>query len=134
MTPKSKRAADVLAWLATEPTIDELSAAYPAEWERVRRDAARYGKAGDDQLRQYVLSALKPAPISTGRARAERQVVQDEIRRRMLLELLRQADVAAETGIENGSVRFNKFNGTIAQRLLFEHGLRRKPASITAYS
>ncbi len=133
MTPKSRRAADVLAWLATEPTIDELSTAYRAEWERVRRDAAWHGKAGDDELRRYVLSSLKPAAISTDRARPERQVMQDEIRRRMLLELLRQADVAAETGIESGSVRFNKFNGTIAQRLLFENGLRRKPASIAAY-
>lgn len=133
MTSKSKREAEVLTWLATEPTIDALSAAYPLEWERVRRDAARHGKVGDNELRNYVLSALKPVPTSSGRARRQQQVVQEEIRRRMLLELLRQADVAAETGIESGSVRFNKFNGTVAQRLLFEHGLRRKPASMAAY-
>jgi hypothetical protein len=133
MTPRSKRPADVLAWLATEPSIDELSSAFPGEWERVRQDAARHGQVGDSELRNFVLAALKPVPTSSGRARPQQQVIQEEVRRRMLLELLRQADVAAETGIASGVVRFTRFNGTIAQRLLFEKGLRRKPASMAAY-
>lgn len=51
----------------------------------------------------------------------------------MLLELLRQHDLARETGHTQGTLRFNRFNGTIAQKLLFDHGLVRKPVSLTAY-
>ena len=58
----------------------------------------------------------------------------EEVRRRMLLELIRQANLASETGKSSGRVRFNRVNGWMLQRLLFEgSGLRRKPASVLSY-
>lgn len=130
-TPRTP--AQVLAWLDSEPDIDELIATFPDQWATVRREAAQRGSHGDAELRAYVLSAVRPARQSRDRARPKRELVREEVRRRMLLELLRQATVAAETGRDSGTIRFNWLNGTIAQRLFFEHDLRRKPVSMAAY-
>ncbi len=131
--PSSRRPADVLVWLATEPRIELLIEQFPDEWARVRREAAEQGASSDEALRTYILGALAPPRHSRGHSRTMEQKMLAEVRRRMLLELLRQADLSAETGVETGRVRFNRLDGTIAQWLLFEHDLVRKPVSMTAY-
>ncbi|GAA4362922.1 hypothetical protein [Nocardioides caricicola] len=48
--------------------------------------------------------------------------------------MLRQANLAAETGTSTGRIRFNRFNGTLLQWLFFDGpGLARKPTSMAAY-
>ncbi len=133
MADPPRKPAQVLAWLDSEPDIAELIATFPDQWSKVRREAAQRGAQGDAELRAYVLGAVRPAAQSRDRARPKRELVQEEVRRRMLLELLRQATVAAETGQDSGTIRFNLLNGTLAQRLFFERDLRRKPVSIAAY-
>lgn len=124
---------DTLTWLRTEPSIDALIERFPDDWATLRREAARQGTHGDEALRAYILQALRPVTRSTGHARPKAELVAQEVRRRMLLELLRQTNLSRETGQTTGTVRFNKVNGTILQRVFFEDGLRRKPASMLAY-
>lgn len=130
----SRRHAEVLAWLREEPPIGQLIARFPNEWGDLKREAAKRAGAGDAAVREYVLSALQPVTQSKGHAKSAERLVTEEVRRRMLLELLRQTTLAAETGRSSGRVRFNRLNGTLLQRLFFDGpGLRRKPASMSAY-
>ncbi len=43
---------------------------------------------------------------------------------------LRQLRVALATGVDGGTVRFNRVNGLVLQRLLFKRALERKPVSM----
>lgn len=133
LVAKARRADAVLTWLRTEPPIDALIERFPEEWATLRREAAKQGTSGDDALRSWILGGLRPVQQSRGHARAQDELVAQEVRRRMLLELLRQANLSRETGQTSGTIRFNKLNGSLLQRVFFEDGLRRKPASMLAY-
>jgi hypothetical protein len=128
-----RRPTQILDWLARDPSLEQLAEQFPAQWQRLSRDAAAHGTRSDDDLRRFVLQSLKPVSNKADHSRPRREIVEDEIRRRMMLEMLRQRDLAAETGRNAGVLRFNRFNGSIAQRLFFDHGLVRKPVSIAAY-
>lgn len=56
-----------------------------------------------------------------------------EVRRALALAAIRQLGVSAATGVTEGRVRFGLLNGKLAQRLLFERDLVRKPVSHTAF-
>ena len=129
----ARRTDDPFAWLRSDPTLDELRAAYPQHWQAVQRDVARLTATGDDMVASYLRGALSPAPRDPGRMRPRRVVLAEEIRRRMIVEALRQANLAAETGVQAGTIRFNRLNGRIAQRVFFARGLERRPVSMTAY-
>ena len=129
----ARRADDLAAWLRTDPSLEELQAAYPQHWRAVERDVERLTAAGDDQVAEYLRGALNPPARDPGRMRPREVLLADEIRRRMIVEALRQANLAAESGIRSGTIRFNRLNGVVAQRLFFTHGLQRRPVSMTAY-
>ena len=131
--PSSGRPEDVLTWLQSEPPIEDLRESFPGEWDRVRREAAERNAVGDEALRDYVGAGLTPARSGRDRTRSKEVRVREEVRRRMLLEMLRQADLARETGISSGRVAFNRWNGVLAQRLFFAHDLVRKPVSMKAH-
>ena len=48
----------------------------------------------------------------------------------MAVAAVKQLSLSAATGVTEGRLRFNLVNGWVAQKLLFEHGLRRKPVSL----
>lgn len=131
----SRRPDQVRRWLEQRPPLGELQEAFPAEWSVVQRElgeAVRGGKL--DDLTGYV-QRLAAAPPVTG-ARPTRGLdaeLAQEVRRQMAAAAIRQLSVSAATGVQEGRVRFNLVNGLIAQRLLFEHGLRRKPVSMRAF-
>ena len=54
----------------------------------------------------------------------------DQIRHQMAVAAVKQLSLSAATGVTEGRLRFNLVNGWVAQKLLFEHGLRRKPVSL----
>jgi len=111
-----RRPQDVRAWLQTKPSLAELRDAYPADWEAVQDDLAEIVARGDlEALKAYVL-AMSPKAL---------------VRRQIAAELLRELALAhAARGKPGGRVRFNLVNGWIAQRLLFERDLERKPVSL----
>lgn len=117
---------DVRAWLAGGPSLAELRAAYPEEWAAVERDLGRVLATGDlDALRAYAA-----APSRRARRAGGPDGTAGEIRRQMATAALRRLTLSAATGVTDGKVRFNLVNGWIAQRLLFERGLVRKPVSL----
>jgi hypothetical protein len=122
------------AWLAGEPSLEQLQHAFPDEWETVRRQLAEVVPKGDRaELQAYVRSLASPPqatrPGRNLRAR-ERAQLAAEIRRRMAAAAIRQLSLSAATGVTDGRVRFNLVNGWVAQRLLFERDLERKPVSL----
>ena len=72
-----------------------------------------------DEIRSYVVS------LSRGALRS------DQIRHQMAVAAVKQLSLSAATGVTEGRLRFNLVNGWVAQKLLFEHGLRRKPVSLS---
>lgn len=116
------------AWLAGRPSLEELSAAYPDQWQAVQREVGALLAAGEPgALPAYVDRANRRTPGARPGSPAE---LDQEVRRRLVAEAVRRVSLSAATGRIEGTVRFNRLSGTIAQRLLFRSGLERKPASM----
>ena len=109
---------------AHQPSLEQLRAAHPADWEAVQRELAELvGRNDLDALTAYA-AGLAAAPATDPRA---------QVRRRMAAEALKQLCLSAATGVSSGRVRFNLLNGWIAQQLLFRHDLERKPVSLPLF-
>ena len=122
-------------WLEQRPPLGELQDAFPAEWSVVQRELGEVVRGGKlDDLTGYVQRlAAAPLAASARQTRGLDAELAQEVRRQMAAAAIRQLSVSAATGVQEGRVRFNLVNGLIAQRLLFEHGLRRKPVSMRAF-
>jgi hypothetical protein len=120
-----------VAWLKTNPTLDELCARYPGDWSAVQDEIAAIVRRGvPEELQRYLerLSSRSTQPIQPDEA------VSQFVRSRMAHEAVKKLSLsalAADTGATGGKLRFNWFNGFIAQRLLFSRELERKPVSLS---
>ena len=132
--------AKTLKWLQTNPPLDELCARYPDEWSAVQQDiSAIIERGAAKELKEYLERLSAPAvsaqPFHTrqpGRKSAEAALSQF-IRSRMAHQAVKKlclSTLAADTGVSKGKLRFNLFNGYIAQKLLFARELVRKPVSL----
>jgi hypothetical protein len=129
----SRHPREVRAWLEQQPSLEELQAAYPRDWEAVQRELAEIVPRGDrEELTRYVASLARGG--GGARAAGRRRGLADvssEIRRHMAVEAIKQLSLQAATGVTEGRVRFNLVNGKVAQRLLFDGGgFKRKPVSM----
>ena len=132
----SRASADVRAWLDQQPSLTELQQAYPAEWRVVQRELSAIVPRGDlEELKAYVRRLAAPPPPARGKrpVRGLDPSVAQEIRRQMAAAAIKQLSFSAATGVREGRVRFNLVNGWVAQKLLFQHGLRRKPVSMPLF-
>jgi len=121
----------VRAWLEQQPSLTELQEAYPQEWSVVQHELAEIVPRGNvHELAAYVqqIAASGRKPV-----RGLDPALGAEIRRQMATAAIKQLSLSAATGVHEGRVRFNLVNGWIAQKLLFESGLRRKPVSMPAF-
>jgi hypothetical protein len=122
---------EVRAWLEQQPSLTELQEAYPQEWSVVQRELAEIVPRGDvHELTAYVrqIAAAGRKPV-----RGLDPALAAEIRRQMAAAAIKQLSLSAATGVHEGRLRFNLVNGWVAQKLLFESGLRRKPVSLPAF-
>lgn len=126
-----RTAGSVQQWLAKEPSLEELRARFPNIWEPVSRDIANVLSRQDyDALTAMTVAASQPAPRARPTSKqAQDALLQDEVRRRMTAAALAQARFSLATGVTDGPVRFNRFNGGVLQRLLFAGDLERKAVS-----
>jgi hypothetical protein len=126
--------AGVRSWLAGQPTLSEMKEAYPADWDAVERELEPLIERGDlEEIKAYVRDLASPtgAELASPRRRdRERAVISAQVRRQMAATALRAVLRTAATGAPEGRRRFNLVNGWIAQRLLFERALVRKPVSL----
>lgn len=129
------RAEDLRAWLDQEPSLEELQEAFPQEWSVVQRELAAVVPRGVRQLAAYVQSTAVSTPARRDRRdrRAQQALLAARVRQQMAVLAARSLSLSAATGVTDGHVRFNWINGSIAQRLLFERGLERKPVSLPRF-
>ncbi|HZW23971.1 MAG TPA: hypothetical protein VFF26_00660 [Gallionella sp.] len=123
--------AKTLAWLRTNPSFDELCARHPDDWAAVQDDIASIIARGiPEELKEYL---ERLSSTSSGQPPQREKSLSQFIRSRMAHEAVKKlslATLAANTGVTTGKLRFNWFNGFIAQRLLFSRELERKPVSL----
>jgi hypothetical protein len=123
-----------LQWLHKNPELKELCAKYPDEWEHVQLELGSLMSRGSAEELQTYLKCLSQLAAAPSKAQISKQspeaVIRNIIRNRMAHTAVKQHCIAVASGIESGKVRFNLLNGFIAQKLLFEDGLERKPVSM----
>lgn len=122
-------------------SLDELMAAYPAEWRAVGEALVAATRAGrPEALEAFVRQAAEAA--APWRARVERSHGNPEQVAAALprLAAARMARLAAErtllaaaTGQAEGTVRLGRWSGTLIQALLFGRGLERRPVPMRAF-
>jgi hypothetical protein len=120
--------AKTLRWLKTNPSLDDLCAKYPEEWAAVQQDiSAIVGRGVADELKSYL------ERVSTQSHGNRQAAISQFVRSRMAHESVKKlclSTLAADIGVTKGRLRFNLFNGFVAQKLLFARGLERKPVSL----
>lgn len=129
---RNPRPSDELGWLRTGPSLPELIAAYPADWAQAQRAVdAMISRDNSDEMIAYIKRVAQPASLRPGaRVPPMSDRVSAEARRQMAAHVLKQAVLRSSTGVSEGRIRFNLVDGFIAQRLLFETQLKRKPVSM----
>jgi hypothetical protein len=123
------------------PTLAELKQRYPGEWETVAGELAQIFASGKpEQLQTYLAGLASPAASPAKGAgwpkqpaarppENEARALGRMVRHRMAHLALKGYVLSAAAGGKHGKIRFNWFNGFIAQKLLFASGLERKPVS-----
>lgn len=135
---KQEGYAKTLEWLKTNPPLDELCSRYPEEWTAVQQDISAIVERGvAEELKAYLdrvsTHAALAKPSSKNQQKNREAVLLQFIRNRMAHESVKKlclSTLAADAGVTKGKLRFNLFNGYIAQQLLFSTGLERKPVSL----
>jgi len=132
---KQEGYAKTLEWLKTNPSLDELCASYPAEWAAVQGEiSAIIERGAAEELKAYLERLSAPVGPNPGNQQKHREAALAQfIRSRMAHESVKKlclSTLAADAGVTKGKLRFNLFNGYIAQKLLFSKGLERKPVAL----
>ncbi len=130
---------NTLEWLKTNPALDELCARHPEEWSVVQQDISDIAKRGvAKELKAYLERLSTPMELARNspknRQKNMEAALSQLIRSRMAhasVKKLCQSTLAAVTGVKKGKMKFNLFNGYIAQKLLFSRGLERKPVALS---
>lgn len=129
---------NVISWLQSKPSLDDLGAKYPELWEGVRREIAELVTNGNTAALQEYLKRMtreeRLYSINLHKNRGDKKSVAAmeklAVRNRMAYLAIKQHLVSEATGVEKGKIRFNLLNGYLAQKLLFHDGLERKPVSM----
>lgn len=119
-----------LAWLKTNPALDELCARYPEDWSAVQQEISAIVERG---VAEELKACLQRYAVPVRRQTDRQAALSHYVRGRMAQESVKKlclATLAADTGVKKGRLRFNLFNGFIAQKLLFARALERKPVSL----
>lgn len=109
--------------MAAGSSLAELRAAHPREWAVVERELTALVATQDRAaLARYAQGVSAPLPAGSDAGA--------RIRRQMAVTAVRGEWLAAAAGVRRGRLRFGLLNGFVAQRLLFAHGLVRKPVAL----
>lgn len=139
MTARPRRKpAQIKAWLQTDPSLGDLRAAYPDQWEIVERELMAVVDTGNPAaLTDYTRALAAPIVVRPGARRSVSgldPVVAATVRQRMGAHAIRALAARAATGVESGTIRFGEREGTLIQDLLFSDGLTRKPVDLQAFN
>lgn len=120
------------------PTLRELCSQFPDEWAAVERDLTAAFKRSKQQepqvgIEKYLKSQILRTNPARRKGKDRSNSVPNEsqlIRSRMIHLALKNYNLSASTGVQEGPVRFNALNSDIVQQLLFASRLERKPVSM----
>ncbi len=122
-------------------SLEELMAAYPAEWRAVGEALVAATAAGrPEAVEAFVRQAAEAA--APWRARVERSHGNPEVlaaalprlaAARMARLAVERTLLAAATGQAAGTVRLGRWSGTLIQALFFGRGLARRPVPMRAF-
>jgi len=130
-TPSLQTIAGVQRWLLTEPSLREMKAHFPDEWDQGRIQMLRASERGE--IRALIAElGISRSPLRDHQA-SEQQRISDLVRTQLILRTLRSVGLSAETGVAEGTIRLPKVSGWLMQRLFFSAGLVRKPVSMWKY-
>lgn len=131
---KSNDPVRVLAWLQRKPSLEQLRAEFPAQWAATEKElAAALEKRDPKRLHRLLQRPSGPARSDRKTTLAHRDkwaLVQSAVTQRMAALAIERYSIAVATGRSSGRLRFNLFNGLLAQWLFFDHGFVRKPVSM----
>lgn len=135
---KDEHPENVLKWLQSKPSLNDLGADFPELLETIKREVAEIVTNGTAvQLPAYLRRMAQDQRLLEKKfrsSRADKKIatafVLQTVRTRMAHLVTKQHLISVATGIEMGKVRFNLLNGYVAQKLLFGDGLQRKPVSL----
>jgi hypothetical protein len=122
-------------------TLDELMAAFPAEWRVVGEELVAATSTGSPAaLEAFVVrrrDAAAPYRARIASSHGNPEVIATALPHLAAARLARLAAqrtlLAAATGKGEGPIRFGPWSGGLVQRLLFERGLTRRPVPIRTF-
>lgn len=132
-----RKPAQIKTWLQGEPSLGELRAAYPDQWEIVERELMAVVDSGDPAALTQYAKELAAGSLVRSRRRSVSgldPVLAAMVRQRMGAHALRALSTRAATGVESGAIRFGQTEGAIIQDLLFERELERRPVDLDAFN
>ena len=122
--------AKILAWLNTKPSPSQMRNAFPAEWDATEIELSNAIAERDPARLQRLLKTPSAPGKKTLGKKDKNLLVQQAIKQRMATLAIQHYGRVIATGEASGKIRFNLFNGLLAQWLLFEKNFERKPASM----
>ncbi|MBE9609242.1 SAM-dependent methyltransferase [Chitinilyticum piscinae] len=129
-----------LALLQSQPGLTALAEACPEDWLAVEDELAQvFSRRDPAELKALIERASHQQQAGERFLRGERDgrafalFASQQVRLRLTELALRQYAFSAATGVTRGKVRFNLWNGLLAQKLFFERDLVRKPVSLRTF-
>lgn len=125
---------DIVRWLGEHPSLDALKARFPSLWEETGRELLavlgkkRIGLVAEHLAHIRTVEGKALLQLNAGRE-ARVRAVRELVQCRMAVLAMDQILAGAVVGKDAGPLRFNWWNGTILQRLLFKKDLERKAVS-----
>jgi len=128
-----------------QATLEQLQERFPAQWNAVGGGLVAATQTRKPEALATFLkrahAAARPWRLRLEKSRSNPQVLHAALPHLAMARMaklaaeatLRAAAAQAATGQTGGTVRFGLFGGWLVQRLLFAHGLRRKPVSMAAF-
>lgn len=125
-------------WLKSMPNLGELCDAYPHEWKIVDAELTALIEQGQAEcLKAYlersssqVATFTQASKSRPGDKKSAEAALSKYVQNRMANLAVSRCSLAVAAGVSKGKIRFNLFNGFVAQKLLFARAFERKPASL----
>lgn len=129
-----RRPADVTAFFERNPTLKQIRAAYPDEWQQIHQELELHATRGEP-LEQYItaLGTQTITPQGKGRVKRQEAIGSAIAKQHIARALLQRTALRVASGQSSGRIRFNLLNGWLMQGLLFSRGLERKPVSMLRF-
>lgn len=135
MNPKNPKQA--WRWLQTKPPLSELREAFPELWSQVEQELSKSIESRDQTRLHQLLHPAEPQasgkPLDARRGVPPSNLLASTIKQRMAALALREFSLSSVTKAKGGKLRFNLFNGWLAQKLFFKQGFERKPVSLLSF-